>query len=102
MRKVIFISIILVTFSFCAYAQESSSEPDKKWDFSTDANFYFIPDDFFILPVFRADKSKLHLEARYNYEDMNTFSGWEGYNFSGGGEFEFAFTPMLGGVVGNS
>lgn len=82
-------------------AQEQDST--SSWNFSTDINTYFIPDNFFVLPVFRADKNKLHLEARYNYEDLETFSGWIGYNFSGGdGEFSYAFTPMLGGVVGRS
>jgi hypothetical protein len=82
------------------YAQSDSSQ----WNFSTDVNFYLIPDDFFILPVFRADKNKLHLEARYNYEDRETFSGWFGYNFIGGNgnNFDYTITPMLGGVVGNS
>lgn len=73
------------------------------WDFNADVNFYLIPDDFFVVPVFRADKNKLHLEARYNYEDRETFSGWIGYNFSGGDdEFSYTFTPMLGGVAGLS
>jgi hypothetical protein len=54
------------------------------------------------LPVFRADKNKLHLEARYNYEDFETFSGWVGYNFSGGKKLEYTITPMVGGVVGLS
>lgn len=93
---------MLLVCTFSHAQDEAASFPDTSWDFSADVNFYFIPDDFFVLPVFRADKGKLHLEARYNYEDMNTFSGWAGYNFSGGNEFEFAFTPMLGGVVGNS
>ena len=98
MKKVITIFILVVSLS-AAKAQSDSSS----WTFSADANFYLIPDDFFVLPVFRADKNKLHLEARYNYEDRETFSGWIGYNFSGGDDvFSYTFTPMLGGVVGLS
>jgi hypothetical protein len=93
--------LVLVTTLWSA-AQESSSTSEKQWNFGADANFYIFPDDFFVLPVFRADKNNLHLEARYNYEDMETFSGWVGYNFSGGDEFEYTFTPMIGGVVGLS
>lgn len=78
-------------------AQEADS---SQWNFSADVNFYFIPDDFFVLPIFKADKNKLHLEARYNYEDFETFSAWVGYNFSGGKKLEYTITPMLGGVVG--
>lgn len=95
------LSITIVCCSF-SYAQESTNAQEKQWNFSADANFYFIPDDFFILPVFKADKNKLHLEARYNYEDRETFSGWVGYNFSGGKKVEYTITPMVGGVVGLS
>lgn len=97
MKRNSFVLILLV--SVCnAYAQQSPSE--KSWNIGASVNFYFIPDDFFILPVIKADKHALHLEARYNYEDMETFSGWVGYNFTGGNELEYTITPMVGGVVG--
>ena len=60
-----------------------------------------MQDDFILSPVYRVDKDWLHLEARYNYEDINTFSGWFGYNFSGGNKFEYTITPMIGALVGN-
>ena len=82
--------------------KRSQPRTPSAWQFNADANFYFIPDDFFVLPVFIADKNKLHLEARYNYEDRETFSGWVGYNFTGGNKFEYTITPMIGGVVGLS
>lgn len=99
MKKTIFCLMILVC-SWNASAQSDSS----RWSFNTDVNFYLITDDFFVLPVFRADKNKLHLEARYNYEDRETFSGWVGYNFIGGNgnNLDYTITPMIGGVVGNS
>ncbi len=95
-------SILLLVFGISSlFAQEVSSD-SSVWQFNANANFYFIPDDFFVLPVFRADRNKLHLEARYNYEDRQTFSGWVGYNFSGGSKLEYTLTPMIGGVVGLS
>ncbi len=97
--KRIFLLLLIVTISGSfSYAQDS----EKEWAFGADANFYFIPDDFLVLPVFKADKNKLHFEARYNYEDRETFSGWVGYNFMGGKKVEYTITPMLGGVVGLS
>jgi len=36
------------------------------------------------------------------YEDMNTFSAWLGYNFSGGNNFQYTITPMVGGIIGNT
>ncbi|MBL7857571.1 MAG: hypothetical protein JNM57_07770 [Cyclobacteriaceae bacterium] len=100
--KKILLSVLAISSCIVIHAQDTSPVSNKAWSFGADANLYFLPDDFFILPVLKADKNKLHLEARYNYEDKETFSAWVGYNFSGGNEFSYTFTPMLGGVVGLS
>jgi hypothetical protein len=100
MKKIFLVLMLSVFTSSFAFAQEPANE--KQWNFGVDANMYFFPDEFILLPVFRADKNKLHLEARYNYEDLETFSAWAGYNFMGGKKLEYFITPMLGGVVGLS
>jgi len=75
----------------------------KKWSFSASAYTYFVPDDAdYVSPAFKADRGRLHLEARYNYEDRNTGSVWAGYNFSVGEKLTFEFTPMLGGIFGDT
>lgn len=102
MKNRILPALLMVVGSIAAFGQNETAAPEKKWNFNAASNFYFIPDDFFVLPVVKADKNRLHLEARYNYEDRETFSGWVGYNFMGGDEFEYTFTPMLGGVAGLS
>jgi len=79
------------------------SEPEKKWSFSASAYAYFVPDSReYVQPTFAADRGWLHLEARYNYEDLETGSAWVGYNFGGGEKLAWEFTPMLGGVFGNT
>ncbi|MBN1821152.1 MAG: hypothetical protein JXR31_12910 [Prolixibacteraceae bacterium] len=93
--------LIGVLFGF-SYAQDEDTISAKKWEFSADMNMYFYPGEFIGMPVIRADRDKLHLEARYNYEDSKTFSAWLGYNFAGGNELSYFITPMLGGVVGNT
>ncbi len=94
--------IFLCLLSLSASAQETDSVPsDLQWEGSADLNFYFLQDDFFLLPVVRADKGKLHLEARYNYESEKTISVWGGYNISGGNKLEYLFTPMLGLIAGD-
>jgi hypothetical protein len=98
MKKII-LTFALVAVFMPVLAQHADS---SAWEFNADASFYFIPEDFFILPVFRADKNKLHLEARYNYEDRETFSAWAGYNFNGGRKLEYIITPMIGAVVGRT
>jgi hypothetical protein len=76
---------------------------DKAWSFSASAYAYFVPDSReYVQPTFAADRDWLHLEARYNYEDLETGSAWVGYNFGGGEKLAWEFTPMLGGVFGNT
>ncbi len=55
----------------------------------------------YVQPTFTADRGWLHLEARYNYEALDTGSAWVGYNFSGE-TLAWEFTPMLGGVFGDT
>jgi hypothetical protein len=102
MKKLTSISVLLLYLIRPCSAQETDSLTSEAWAFSADLNTYFIPDNTFLLPVVRADKGALHLEARYNYEDFYTFSAWAGYNFSGGKKLEYTITPMIGGVIGNS
>lgn len=98
--KRIALLIVMYLVSDLAIAQEEGA-PEKKWNVSADANFYFFSNDFILLPVVKADKNKLHLEARYNYEDLETFSAWVGYNIMGGNKFTYTLTPMAGVLVGN-
>ena len=53
-------------------------------------------------PTITADRQWLHLEARYNYEDLETGSLWVGYNFSVGDKIRLNIAPMLGGVFGRT
>jgi hypothetical protein len=53
-------------------------------------------------PTMTIDRGWLHLEGRYNYEDMRTGSAWVGYNFSGGDMLAWEVTPMIGGVFGGT
>ena len=75
----------------------------NSWAFSASAYSYFVPDSRdYLQPTFSADRGWLHLEARYNYEDLDTGSAWLGYNVGGGQKLAWDLTPMLGGVVGNT
>lgn len=79
-----------------APAQESPA-----WSFSALAYGYVVPDeDFFVMPLFYADRQRLHLEMRYNYEAHETASLWAGYRFTKEGRWSLDVVPMLGGVVG--
>jgi hypothetical protein len=82
---------------------EAEAEPERTWSFSIAAYTYIVPDSReYVQPTVTADRDWLHLEARYNYEDLDTGSAWIGYNLGGGDELTWEITPMLGGVFGET
>jgi hypothetical protein len=81
----------------------SEEVADHQWSFSASVDTSFVPDDRdFVAAAFTADRGWLHLEAHYNYEDLETGSLWAGYNLSVGEQLVLEATPMLGGVFGNT
>lgn len=74
---------------------------ENNWEFAVEGSLYILPDNTYLNPVLSADRSLLHLEARYNDEDLNTGSVFAGINLHTGNEM-LKFTPMVGGVFGNS
>ena len=97
-------AIAMVFASANPLAQTTTSAPDDNvWSFSASAYTYVVPDsENYVQPTFTADRGWLHLEARYNYEALDTGSAWVGYNFSGGEKLAWEFTSMLGGVFGDT
>jgi hypothetical protein len=76
---------------------------EKAWSFGASVYGYLVPDGRdYAQPTVTADRGWLHLEARYNYENLDTGSAWIGYNFSVGEKLSLEFTPMLGGVFGHT
>jgi hypothetical protein len=74
------------------------------WGYDVSA-FVYVPqdDDVFTAPTVSADRGALHLEARYNYEDLETGSVFIGRNI----EFEDkdvsgSIVPVFGVVAGNT
>ncbi len=114
MRGLTCLAVAIVLSNAAAFAQAPPSVPvaaatktptaeDKAWSFTGSAYTYFVPDDReYVQPTFTADRNWLHLEARYNYEALDTGSAWVGYNFSGEDTLAWEFTPMIGGVFGDT
>ena len=73
------------------------------WEFSLSA-FYVNPpgEGSHATTILYADRGQLHLEGRYNYEDLDTFSLFAGWTFEVGDEARAAITPMIGGVFGDT
>ena len=79
---------------------QTAAGPD--WSVSISAATYILPDSEYVQPTVTADRGRLHLEGRYNYENLDTGSLWLGVNFSGGETLAWELTPMLGGVFGDT
>src|SRR5262249_1563337 len=80
----------------------------QPWEYTLTIGGYIVSEGTsFVNPTLTADHKWLHLEGRYNYEDLRTASLWLGYNFGrgdvdSGDKWELDITPMLGGVFGRT
>ena len=94
---------VLASGEAMAQEAEADAADEKAWSFSAAAYTYLLPDESdYAQPTVTADRGRLHLEARYNYEDLHTGSLWIGYNVSFGQKVTFELTPILGGVFGDT
>ena len=83
-------------------AQTGMASPPS-WSFDVAGAIYFLPDDEdFVQPTIKADRGRLHLESRYNYEDRESLSFFGGVNFEMGDRVTLTLTPMFGGLVGQT
>jgi hypothetical protein len=109
MRKLIVdtAAILLLSALTCG-AQEaglatapSSTTGAPGWSYSATGMYYSFRDQSdFTLAVATAEKGPLHLEARYNYEAIDSGSVFVGWKFSGGEKLTWEVTPILGAVFG--
>ena len=82
---------------------EATRTDEKAWSFDASVYTYLLPDSGnYAQPTFAADHRSLHLEARVNYEDLDTGSAWVGYTFRVGTQVTLELTPMVGAVFGNT
>jgi hypothetical protein len=80
----------------------TSTTAASRWAYSVTASYYsFHNQDDFFLGVATAEKGPLHIEARYNYEAIDSGSLFAGWKFSGGEKITYELTPILGVVFGS-
>jgi hypothetical protein len=86
-----------------APAAATPAEEKTGWAFNASVYGYFVPQDRdYGQPTVTADRGALHLEARYNYEGIDTGSAWVGWNFGFGEKLRLDATLMAGGVFGDT
>ena len=82
-------------------AAATQAEEEHPWAWRFSAYGYLLPDESgYVLPIAAADHGRLHLEARYNYEDRRTGSLWVGWNLEAGEALKLSATPIVGAVLG--
>ena len=64
--------------------------------------YFFDDDDPLFMPIGSIDRSSLHLEGRYQYEDRNTVSLWAGWSFEAGTNVHLTVVPMAGAIFGDT
>ena len=99
-REVIF--LILLISGICPGSHAQSPSADSTWSANISLINYIFTDDYIIMPVVQAGINRLHLEARYNYEDLKTASLFGGYDFEIGDNVTLDVTPMLGVAFGQT
>jgi hypothetical protein len=96
------LAIAGVSRPVAAQEQPPASPEPPRWSAVLSTGWYFLPDDAdYIQPTLKADRSRLHLEARYAYEDRHSLSIFAGANFRFGDDVKLAVTPMFGALVGD-
>jgi hypothetical protein len=80
-----------------------SPSPPPSWELSAALSAYLLNDQpDFLQPTVAADHGHLHLEGRYNYEDIHTGSLFVGANHQLGETLTLELTPMLGAAFGRT
>jgi hypothetical protein len=97
------LAVVLFWTSPTAAQTVAADDPPASWSLTASVYIYQVRDDRnYAQPTVAADRGRLHLEARYNDEDLETGSVWAGYTAGGGASVTWEFTPMLGAAFGRT
>lgn len=96
---------LLVSALNCSAQTDPVAPPtdaqEPGWDMAATGYFYALDDQSdYLSVVATANRGALHLEARYNYEALDSGSLFAGWTFAGGDALSYEFTPILGVVFG--
>jgi hypothetical protein len=87
------------TGATAAIAAEGGERP---FEVTATTYAYFVPEaSNFVMVVAPVDIRRVHVEARYNYEALNSGAGFVGFNVGWGERLKLHLTPMIGALVGD-
>ena len=91
-------------FALALAAVAASPSAAMPWQFGASAFAFYPPDDNpFVSPIVDADRGALHLDARYNYEDLETGSAFVGRTILfKDQDVSGSLVPLVGLVLGNT
>lgn len=107
-EKFLFAAALALALAPAAAAQHAAEpvpqvESGSPWEFSGSAYVVDPPgSEAHATAILYGQRGPLHLELRFNYEDIDTAALFTGWTFAGGDELAFAATPMLGFVGGQT
>ena len=79
----------------------SSTVDASRWEYSLTGSYYSFRDQRdFVMGIATADRGQLHLEARANYEALDSGSLFAGWKFSGVEKLAWELTPIVGAIFG--
>ena len=100
------LALLLVLAAIPAHAEKDSppatQDSPAEWELAATA-YWNKPrgEDSYVSGIFAADHDALHLEARSNYEAVDSQSVFVGWTFTGGETLKYKATPLLGSVSGD-
>jgi hypothetical protein len=94
------VALVVALALLPAYAR---AEPASDWSVNGWLAAYVRPDaGDYLQPTVGLDRGRLHLEARYDYEDLRTGSLFVGWRYQTGDQAKLGLVPVLGAVVGRT
>ena len=91
-----------ITLAILVLAVPATAGAQTPWTGGVAVANSFFPDEVDVVqPTAYADRGPLHLEVRYNYEDIEATSVFAGWNIEFGSKVKFTLTPIAGFVAGS-
>lgn len=73
------------------------------WSYSLSGYYFALPSaSDYMVGIAAANRGPLHLETRYNYENIDAGSVFAGWTFTAGERLRVSVTPMVGVVFGTT